>query len=702
MTTTPETPGGPAGVPPVAPVGARFDPVTGAELSAGAAAGGERRQSYALQPGEPVASFNLVTSLMPLASGSAPQTYRWALGLGILIPVVAGALGFLAFAFVAAAVVVPAIYVVYMYDVNQWEDQPLGVVLGAVGAAAALGVGFTFLWHAGLLGNDLSPVDFDGNGTGGVRWSSLLVLVLLVPIVSELLKQVGPILLARRPAFDDMIDGLTFGVAAGAAFAAAETIVVNRGLFGSFGQIDSPNAGFWVSLILSAAIVKPIVYGAATGIAVASFSGLGAGYDGFKPAYYRGLAEALLANIAFQGGLFFASRMEGTKGAVVGLVWGALIAAVLVVRLRYLLHFAVLEAALEAASTGAALKDTARGTAYCPSCEMPLLPGANFCVACGTSVRAGSKVTRARNRLDDTAPPVLDEAGAVAVAPTRPTLAPTPPGVAPRDNKKSALVVGAVAATILLAGVVGQAAAAAASEESNPPQSPIDLETQVGSGPTTEPAPDPVEAPGPTPDPSEGAESESSQSMAKALGSVATALDTTETESPSPSPSDDGGETPDGDTTTTGDVVDLGGGYGFELPDGYEVVQQGDGFAMVSGDGGYFFALVTPSPTDLSTMITEHLTGLQSMGIQDLQISEPEAVQIPSSSVVVCVTLGYAGVLATQQGGSVPVEGFAYYFQLQDGTGVTAFGLYEQGSVTEDSPLVEGYNIMLNSLVGTF
>ena len=106
MTTTPETP---AGLPPVAPAGARFDPVTGAELSSGAGAGGERRQSYALQPGEPVASFNLVTSLMPLASGSAPQTYRWALGLGILIPVVAGALGFLAFAFVAAALVVPCL-----------------------------------------------------------------------------------------------------------------------------------------------------------------------------------------------------------------------------------------------------------------------------------------------------------------------------------------------------------------------------------------------------------------------------------------------------------------------------------------------------------------------------------------------------------------------------------------------------------------
>ena len=101
--------------------------MTGAELGAG---GAERRESFALQPGEPVMSFNMVTSLMPLASGTAPQTYRWALGLGLLIPVVAGALGFLAFAFVAAALVVPAVYVVYMYDVNEWEDQPVAVVLG--------------------------------------------------------------------------------------------------------------------------------------------------------------------------------------------------------------------------------------------------------------------------------------------------------------------------------------------------------------------------------------------------------------------------------------------------------------------------------------------------------------------------------------------------------------------------------------------
>jgi RsiW-degrading membrane proteinase PrsW (M82 family) len=562
-------------------------------------------------------------------------------------------------------------------------------------------VGFTFLWHAGILDSNISSVNFDGNGASGIRWSSLLVLVLLVPIVSEVLKEVGPLVLASRPQFDDMIDGLTFGVAAGAAFAAAETIVVNRGLFSDFGHVDSPNAGFWVSLILSAAVVKPIVYGAATGIAVASYSGLGAGYDGFKPGYFRGLAEALIANIAFQAGLFFAARIEGTTGAVIGLVWGALVAAALVVRLRYLLHFAVLEAALGAAATGGELKDTARGTAYCPSCEMPLLAGANFCVVCGTSVRAGSKVTRTRNRVDDTAP-VLDAAGEpVAPAPVRPSLKPTPEGVAPQDNKRTALVVGAVAATIVVAGVVGQAAAAAAADEQQPPStSPIDLQTQVGSGPTTGPAPTPVPAPGPTPDASEGASPSTAPSAAKAFGHIASADLTTGPSTGTTESPDSGGI---GGGTTSGSHVTVSGDIGFDLPAGYEVEQQADGFVQVFGDGGYFFAITTPAPTDMQTLVTDHLNGLQQLGIQDLAVSDPEAAQIPSSSVVQAVLLGFQGTLATQQNGTVPLEGFAYYFLLQDGSGVTAFTLYQQGALDDDSsPLLQGYSQMFNTLVSSF
>ncbi len=697
MTSTPDnTEGGQgSGATPVAPPGARFDPLTGAELGAG---GSERRESFALQPGEPVASFNMVTSLMPLASGTAPQTYRWALGLGLLIPVIAGALGFLAFAFVAAAVVVPAIYIVYMYDVNEWEDQPVPVVLGTVVVAAALGAGFTFLWHKGLLGDEVAPIDF-GQGAAGVRWSTLLVLVLLVPIAGELLKQVGPLLLASRPQFDDMIDGLTFGVAAGASFAAAETIVVNRSLFSSFGSIDSPDAGFWVSLILSAAIVKPIVYGAATGIAVAAWSGLGRGFDGFKPAYLRGLGEALLANVLFQAGLYLASRVEGTAGAVIGLVWGALIAGALIVRLRYLLHFGVLEAALEGANAGAEQKDAAKGTAYCPSCEMPLLEGASFCVVCGTATRAGNKVTRVRNRNEDVEAPAAVRSTAAAGAP-------------PRDNSKTAIVVGAVAATIILAGAIGQGVAAAGTTEApETSDNPVVLVPDLGAGPTTEDPPAPADPPGPTPDPvEESTQSKAAPSSAQRTAQLASfnAVRASDEATTEPGggigggPQPDDVETPDDPITGTssGQVVDLGG-IGFTVPEGWEVEFAEDGFAQLWGPGGYFIALVDPPPTDLETLITNHLNGLGDFGVQELEYTEPESIALPTSAIVDASTLLYRGLMASQQGGTFSVEGFGYYFITQEGAGITAFGLYEAGSPATNQDLVDGYNQMMNELVGS-
>jgi hypothetical protein len=332
---------------------------------------------------------------------------------------------------------------------------------------------------------------------------------------------------------------------------------------------------------------------------------------------------------------------------VVGLVWGALIAAALVVRLRYLLHFAVLEAALEAASTGGELKDTARGTAYCPSCEMPLLVGANFCVACGTSVRAGSKVTRARNRTDD-------------VAPDRPTLAPTPAGVAPNDNKKTALVVGAVAGAILLGGLIGQVVAAAAdgSDEAKPPsESPITIDPAAG-------------------------DDQLSKTPAVRFGSE-----------------DDGLEGKTVEAAGSDQIVTLGDDVYVLVPKGFRIDDPGPEFLQVFGFKGYFFAYLSPKKTTVPKLITNNLTGIQNMGVEELQITQPTSVQV--SGVQSAGTLNFRGLLATQQGGSIPVEGFAYYFVRSDGTGATAFALYGKGSLKPKSKLLNGYNTMLNTMIST-
>jgi hypothetical protein len=220
---------------------------------------------------------------------------------------------------------------------------------------------------------------------------------------------------------------------------------------------------------------------------------------------------------------------------------------------------------------------------------------------------------------------------------------------------------------------------------------PVVVTPQVGSGPTTEEPPSEAPAPGPTPDPSvssdaSGTAFDGGSFAAQAAGAFHAPEDRRRLA---------------GDTATG--TVDLGNGIGFEVPDGFEIQVSQPGYGQVFGEGGYFIAYLTAAPTDLQTIVVNHLQGLQDLGIQDLQISEPEDVQIPTSSVVSAATLNFVGVLASQQGGSIPVQGFAYYFLLQDGTGVTAFGLFQQGEIdSEDDPLVVAYNSMLNSLVGTF
>ena len=121
-----------------------------------------------------------------------------------------------------------------------------------------------------------------------------------MPIVGEAIRQVGPVLLASRPEFDDLMDGLTFGVVSGVAYSCFDTIVRHWDLM--TGGLQGQDPGLWVSLIFLEGFVKPLIIGTATGIACAEFSGLGHGYDGFTPRYFRGLAEAVPGQHRLPGG----------------------------------------------------------------------------------------------------------------------------------------------------------------------------------------------------------------------------------------------------------------------------------------------------------------------------------------------------------------------------------------------------------------
>ncbi|MGJ3507302.1 PrsW family glutamic-type intramembrane protease [Enemella sp. A6] len=338
-----------------------------------------------MKPDEPVASFALVSSIMPRGASQRPQTYRIALIVALAAALLTAIAGALPIAVMLAAFAIPIVYIVYIYDVNLWDDSPIPVTAMAFLLTGVLATGFTLLW-TNL--RSASPVTFGLGSSSSFSVTDFLLLCLLVPVVGEIIRQIGPLFLASRPRFDDLMDGLTFGVISGVAYACFDTIVKHWDLItGGFQGVDS--AATWAALIFLEGFVKPLLMGTATGIACAEFSGLGEGYDGFSGRYFRGFAEAVLVNIAYQIGVYLLNMLPfGSLSVLLSVVWGLILLAVMILRVRNVLHTGLMEAAMEHHAREVETDDIIE---YCPQCEMPVLEHASFCNACGAALRTGVK-----------------------------------------------------------------------------------------------------------------------------------------------------------------------------------------------------------------------------------------------------------------------------------------------------------------------
>ena len=191
-----------------------------------------------------------------------------------------------------------------------------------------------------------------------------------------------------------MIDGLTFGIAAGTAYAAFETIVLYSSVFTSGDFRTTDGLASWAVVVVNLMVVKSLIYGTATGIAVAAFSGKGEGYDGFTTSYFASFGLAVAANVGYWLGVRLLSYVP--FGQALGLLWGFVILTVLVVRIRVMMQAALLEAAVEDAvrTDGLRSKRATVDESFCPECENLLLDNSNFCMVCGTSVRSASHQAR--------------------------------------------------------------------------------------------------------------------------------------------------------------------------------------------------------------------------------------------------------------------------------------------------------------------
>ncbi len=353
-----------------------------------------RGRAFAVQSTETVTQFAPISTVMPHTNHETADAYRWGLLVSAGVISALTVVGFVSWAIVAAALLMPLAYVVYLYDVNPWEDAPLSPVVMMFIVTAVASVVVSLVFFRWVFDDQFARLSAGGGvrgGTSSISVGSFLVFAVVLPIVALIVMNIGPIVLARRPAFDDMIDGLTLGVAAGTAYAMAETIVAFWPAIASGGRVTQ-GVATWLVVILNLMVVKALIYGTSAGITVATFSGRGAGYDGFTPAFFANLAFVAAVDVAYWVGVRLLSYVQ--FGQALGLLWGVVMLGILVIRARIFLHTALLEAAVEDAARGARAKGAVAESGFCPECELPLLPDAAFCIVCGQSVRATSGAIR--------------------------------------------------------------------------------------------------------------------------------------------------------------------------------------------------------------------------------------------------------------------------------------------------------------------
>lgn len=326
-----------------------------------------RSQDFAAHSGEHVSQPSVITTLLPHLPRHRVHEFRWALIGGIAVIVALVGAGLIVAAILAGAVLVPTLYLVYLYEAQVYRDEPARVLGLTMVAGAVIGL------VVSLVVEIVEPLRVN---LGAVPTNYLLVTAIAVPLIQEVLKPLPVLGLwasGGQSKFSETIDGLTFGVAAGLGFAAAETIVQFSKVIGS--EPVRTSSSTWLSLVLGAAIFVPLLQGTCTGIIAAVLWRPGRLK---QPFYLFGIPLALGGHILFS--VVSQVLQDSHVNGFVVLFFQAAVVGGLLVYIRYLVQEALFDEA----------KDFGFQVVTCPHCGHTV-GAAAFCPLCGGAVSAGPR-----------------------------------------------------------------------------------------------------------------------------------------------------------------------------------------------------------------------------------------------------------------------------------------------------------------------
>jgi hypothetical protein len=327
------------------------------------------RRAFAAAPNESVLRPSIVSSLFPQLPRPSMAVFRTCLALGVATVLVLGVAKLYPVALIAGALLLPMLVVLYMVDVNVFEEQSLPVIGGTLAWGAVMGA------MTALIAKGLSPSGtqvFVGGGDG----SLVLTRGVLIPLLSVALILLGPLALLRYPRFSTVLDGATFAAASASAFVGAEVIVQALSAL-SYGLRPPGSVVPWLVQLAIIAIALPLV----TMAAMAATAGVV--WLKFRApirdrSAFGRLGSLFLAVPLGCAFLVIPALVQLTLPSGVSLAIIAALAVLALLWLRQVIHVGLLEEALE-------IEDAPIVT--CANCGNRTRLGA-FCESCGISLAA--------------------------------------------------------------------------------------------------------------------------------------------------------------------------------------------------------------------------------------------------------------------------------------------------------------------------
>lgn len=239
---------------------AAFCGVCGADLDAPTGQAAGRPHAYAANPHEHLFQPNVVSTLFPHLPHRRTVAFQVALLAAAVLLLVLGYLRLSGPTIAVAALAVPVVYLLYLYEVEVYEDEPIYII----GVTFGLGIVLGFLW-AQFTGAQITRTLLLNAAHQGAPAGRTMLDGVAFPLLAQALMLAGPVVVYLTRAYDEALDGFSFGVSSALGFVLAATLVHLWPELGS-GLTAAAPAQTHTFQSVERGLFVPFIYASATGL----------------------------------------------------------------------------------------------------------------------------------------------------------------------------------------------------------------------------------------------------------------------------------------------------------------------------------------------------------------------------------------------------------------------------------------------------